>query len=191
MPDEMPTETTIAQNLAQNLRGLREAQGLTQRQVSDRSGVPRPTLATLESGAGNPTLAVLVRVASALNVSIEELIGPPRATGRMYRAEQLPSKTRTGVQIGKVLPDALAGIDIERLSMPPGAAMRGAPHTPGTREYLFCEKGQIALTASGATYELGPGDAVVFRGDQKHSYRNLADALTVAYSVVLLPPAGG
>jgi hypothetical protein len=30
----------------------------------------------------------------------------------------------------------------------------------------------------------------VFRGDQRHSYRNVADGETVAFSVVLLPPPG-
>jgi XRE family transcriptional regulator, regulator of sulfur utilization len=179
---------TVAENLARNLRGLRDGQGMTQQRLSDRSGVPRATLATLESGAGNPTLTVMVRIASALNVSIEELIGPPRDTGRLYRADQLPSRKRAGVTVGKLLPDALSGIDIERLHLPPEGAMKGVPHSAGTREYLFCEAGGIELVASGNRYELGPGDVVVFRGDQRHSYRNLAPGETVAFSVVLLPP---
>ena len=181
---------TAAENLARNLRGLRDAQGMTQQRLSDRSGVPRATLATLESGAGNPTLAVLVRIASSLNVSIEELIGPPRDTGRVYRADQLPARRRSGVTVGKLLPDALSGIDLERLHLPVGASMKGVPHSAGTREYLFCERGRIELVASGNRYELDPGDVVVFRGDQRHSYRNLADEETVAFSVVLLPPPG-
>ena len=181
---------TAAENLARNLRALRDGQGMTQQRLSDRSGVPRATLATLESGAGNPTLAVLVRIASALNVSIEELIGPPRDTGRVYRADQLPARKRSGVTVGKLLPDALSGIDMERMHLPPAATMKGVPHSAGTREYLFCDRGRIELVASGTSYELDPGDVVVFRGDQRHSYRNLADGETVAFSVVLLPPPG-
>jgi XRE family transcriptional regulator, regulator of sulfur utilization len=46
-------------------------------------------------------------------------------------------------------------------------------HTPGTREYLTCESGRIELVASGERWELAPGDSLVFRGDQRHSYRNL------------------
>jgi XRE family transcriptional regulator, regulator of sulfur utilization len=181
---------TAPANLARNIRALREARSLTQKQLSDRSGVPRPTWANLESGSSNPTLSVLVKVASALAVSIEELIGPPRATGRFYAADQLPGRTRGGVRVGKVLPDALTGIDIERIALPSGKAMGGVPHTAGTREYLFCERGKIELTASGTGWTLSPGDCVVFRGDQRHSYRNRARGETVAYSVVLLPPPG-
>lgn len=179
---------TAAENLARNLRALRDAQGLTQQRLAERAGVPRATLATVESGEGNPTLAVLVRLASALNVSIEELIGPPRDTGRLYRADQLPARKRGGVVLGKLLPDPLAGIDIERMALPPGATMVGVPHSAGTREYLFCERGPLALVASGQRYELGDGDVVVFRGDQRHSYHNPGEGPAVAFSVVLLPP---
>lgn len=183
-------EESVALHLARNLRGMREASNLTQQQLATRAGVPRPTIAHLESGSGNPTLAVLVRVASALNLSIEELIGPPRATGRLYRAADLPHRLRTDVRLSKLLPDPLVGIDIERMELPPGAGMRGAPHTPGTREYLFCEEGAVRLTASGVSFELAAGDVVVFRGDQPHSYRNIGEGRSIAFSVVLLPPPG-
>jgi quercetin dioxygenase-like cupin family protein len=95
------------------------------------------------------------------------------------------------VTISALLPDPLAGIEIDRFLLTAGATMKGVPHSAGTREYLFCERGAIELVASGASYALGEGDVVVFRGDQKHSYRNLADGDSVAFSVVLLPPPGG
>ncbi len=50
------------------------------------AGIPRATWANLESGAANPTLAVLVGVAQALQVRLEELIEPPRRSGRLYPA---------------------------------------------------------------------------------------------------------
>jgi quercetin dioxygenase-like cupin family protein len=65
------------------------------------------------------------------------------------------------------------------------------PHTPGTREYLVCETGNMALVASGERFLLDPGDVVVFRGDQKHSYENVGTKVAVGYSVVLLAPPLG
>lgn len=50
--------------------------------------------------------------------------------------------------------------------------MNGTPHRAGTREYLTCESGQIELIAGGEHHLLGPGDTLVFRGDQRHSYVN-------------------
>ena len=50
--------------------------------------------------------------------------------------------------------------------------MVGVPHTTGTREYLSCERGKVELIAGGKHHLLNKGDMLVFRGDQRHSYRN-------------------
>ena len=175
--------------LASILRKLREARGLTQQQIAKLAGVPRPTWANLESGAANPTLAVLSRAADALQVRIEELIEAPKAAGRLYGKDELRARKRGDVAIRKLLPESLPGLDIERMELPPGGQMVGIPHTTGTREYLTCEYGAIELTVSGKTWRLAPGDVVVFRGDQRHSYRNPGKSPAVAYSVVAFAPA--
>ena len=69
----------LAGHLAANVKALRDARGMTQQQMARVSGLPRATWANLESGAANPTLAVLHRVAAALQVSLEELLAAPRA----------------------------------------------------------------------------------------------------------------
>ena len=181
----------IADHLGNNIRQLREARSLTQQQMAKISGVPRPTWANLESGAANPTLTVLVRVAIALQVSLEELISPPRATSKFYPALSLPVRQRGKVRVRRLLPEAIAGLEVERLELPPGAGMAGIPHTPGTREYLTCERGEVELSESGRVWKLQPGDVVVFRGDQSHGYRNPGSEPAVAYSVIALAPLAG
>jgi len=176
-------------NLAANLKRLREARGLSQQQMSRLSGIPRPTWASLESGDANPTLQVLTRAAAALQVSIEELIGPPRTACRLFAAGEVPVRKRQGALLRPLLPEAIPGLDISRMELKPGGSLGGIPHTPGTREYLTCERGRIELVASGERWELGPGDALVFRGDQRHSYRNLdARRPAVAITVVCFAP---
>ena len=182
------SSTRIPGQLAHNARALREARGLTQEQVAGLAGIPRATWATLESGSANPTLAVLTKVADALQVSIEELIGPPRSTGSLYSADRIPSRRRGSARVRNLLPESIAGMEIERMELPAGGHMNCIPHTPGTREYLTCERGRVQLAASGERFELGPGDVVVFRGDQRHSYRNPGRETAVAYSVVALAP---
>ena len=74
------------------------------------------------------------------------------------------------------------------MEFPAGAYMAGVPHTPGTREYLTCETGTVQLSVAGESWDLEPGDVLVFRGDQKHGYRNPGKQTSVAYSVVALAP---
>lgn len=181
-------EDAIARHIAQNIRQLRQSRNLTQQQLARHSGVPRPTWSNLESGTANPTVSVLAKVAAALQVSVEELISPPKALARLYRADSIPQKQRGGVLIRKLLPDHLQGLELDRMELPPGSQMTGVPHRLGTREYLACESGQISLAVSGEKYELSPGDVVVFRGDQKHSYANKGAKVAIGYSAIVLGP---
>jgi transcriptional regulator with XRE-family HTH domain len=183
--------TDSAGHLAANLRRLREERGLSQQQMAGLSGVPRPTWASLESGSANPTLAVLSKVAAALQVSIEELIGPPRSSTQFFPAADRPERHRGAARVRSLLPESIPGIDFTRMEIEAGGSLTGIPHTAGTREYLTCESGTIELAAAGEVWKLGKGDALVFRGDQRHSYRNPGSAVAVAISVVAFAPVKG
>ncbi len=178
----------LAGRLARNIKQLRDARGLTQQQMAKASGLPRATWANLESGAGNPTLQVLHKVARALQVSLEELIATPRAACQFYARKTLPTRVRGDVEVRRLLPDVLPGLEADRMALPAGSTLVGVPHTPGTREYLTCESGELTLTAAGEQWKLSPGDVVVFRGDQRHSYHNAGSRPAVGYSVVLVSP---
>ena len=117
---------------------------------------------------------------------MEELISPPKAQAKLYTADSIPWKQRGGVLIRKLLPDHLQGMELDRMELPPGSLMAGVPHRLGTREYLACESGLVELVVSGEKYELSPGDVVVFRGDQKHSYANRGQKVAIAYSAIVL-----
>ncbi len=175
-------------HLADNIKALREARGLSQQQIAKIAGVPRATWTHLESGAANPTLAVLVKVAAALQVRLDELLAPAHQPVRFLRADELPSRQKGQVAIRKLLPEPLPGLDLERMVLPPGARMAGVPHTPGTREYLTCERGTVELAVAGERYTLREGDVVSFRGDQRHGYHNPGSALAVAYSAIAFAP---
>jgi transcriptional regulator with XRE-family HTH domain len=181
----------VAGRLGENVRQLRLLRSLTQQQIARLAGLPRATWANLESGAANPTLSVLHRVAMVFQVSVEELLASPRAAARHYPKGALPTRSRGPVELRSLLPDPIPGMIIERMQLPAGASMTGVPHTPGTREYLTCERGTLLLSASGQRWELAPGDVVVFRGDQRHAYANPGQTPAVGYSVVVLAPAVG
>src|SRR4026209_1624441 len=121
-------------HLADNIRALRETRGLSQQQMAKAAGVPRATWTHLESGAANPTLAVLIKVANALQVRLDELLaapppparllraGPPRAPrrpAREIRAGRRPPRGRGQFAIRKLLPEPLPGLDLERMVLPP------------------------------------------------------------------------
>jgi transcriptional regulator with XRE-family HTH domain len=176
----------LAGRLATNIKHLREARGLTQEQMARLAGLPRATWGHLETGAANPTLVVLDKVATALQVPLEELTSSPRVLGRLYPKASLKVRRQGDGSVRQLLPDPIPGVLIDHMEIPPGGRIPGVPHMPGTREYFTCEEGEVVLAVGGEQWTVAAGDVLVFRGDQRHSYRNPGRKTAVGYSVVLL-----
>jgi transcriptional regulator with XRE-family HTH domain len=182
------TENAIADYIAQNIRQLKLIRNMTQEELVKISGVPRPTWNNLESGTANPTVSVLAKVASALQVSVEELISPPKTQGKSYSADSEEGQNGSAV-IRRVLPFRLLGLEIDRLELPPGSELTGTPHNVGTMEYVVCELGRVELIVLDDVYELSPGDVVVIQGDLEHTYANREQDVAVAYSAIVVGPS--
>jgi len=177
--------------LGKNLRSIRELRGLTQQQLAELCEVPRSTVANIEVGGSNPTLAVLLRLSGALHLSLEELLARPRARCQVYPPGSLPSlesRGSSGAELQQLLPQAIPGMSIDRLELPPGVRMKGSPHAPGTHEFLYCERGQLNLRVAGERFELKRGSVAAFPGDQRHSYENPGRSSAIGFSVVSLAP---
>ena len=56
------------------LRSLREQKGWTQTQLAAESGVSQTYISELEAGKSDPTIAIVRKLASALGVSIADLL---------------------------------------------------------------------------------------------------------------------
>lgn len=186
------TDEQAARHLARNLASLRHTRALTQEALAKAAAVPRSTVATLESGTGNPSLAVLVKVAAALGVPIDELLASPRALVRRWPASEVASRSKgRGVTIRELVPEPVPDEMMELMDFEPGAVMGGTPHLPGTREFFTCLDGRVVVMVAGDRHEVATGEVLAFPGNLPHSYQN-ADALRPArgVSVVVLAKAG-
>lgn len=85
MPRPTRLNADLPERLASNTQRLRAAQGLGQQALAEAADVEIRVLQRVESGASNPTLATLGRVATALAVDVRELLAPapaPQKRGR-------------------------------------------------------------------------------------------------------------
>lgn len=183
---------TIAKNLAQNIEALRKKNSLTQASLAKRAGLPRSTVTYLESGEGNPSLQNLIKISSALQISIEELLASPRGRYKLLKsAEIAPSKRGQGsVAVFGLLPDNIPGMHIDRMEFEPGSRMAGVPHLNGAKEYMTCLQGEVTVRVAGGTFIVAKGDVFAFPGDQPHSYQNSGTGRAVCISVVVIAPPG-
>ncbi|MBA2084508.1 Transcriptional regulator, Cro/CI family [Dehalococcoides mccartyi] len=64
----------MGMNIGEKIKSLRQIRGLTQGQLSIKSGLPRTTIASIENKASSrPSASVLVKLASAFNIDVSEL----------------------------------------------------------------------------------------------------------------------
>jgi transcriptional regulator with XRE-family HTH domain len=62
--------------VGQNVRRFRQQQGLTQEQLSEKSGFTQQYLSGLESGRRNPTIVSIYQLATVLGVDHIALLTP-------------------------------------------------------------------------------------------------------------------
>lgn len=179
----MTDQTSL--NLATNVRRRREQKALTQQELAERSGVPRPTIANLESGTANPTLSVLLRVADTLAASVEELVRADVARSVVHRARSLPERRRGGATVRRLLPPGSRSAEFERIELLPGARLGSRAEAQGSREVLACESGELFVAAAGDALPLLPGDVATVMADQPRQYANRGKRTVVAYRLLV------
>lgn len=181
---------SLTSNLALCLIEIRQRRNLTQSEMAKLVDLPRSTIASLEAGQGNPSLAILAKLSTAFHLPIDQLLSPQKTNCTLIKFEDTPMQERSNgnVKILKLLPDKLSTMDIDKIEIQPGATMRGIPHTPGTKEYFHCLQGEFTVKISGVDYHLNKGDTLAFPGQASHSYFNSGKLVAMGMSVVVLMP---
>lgn len=65
----------MGDNFNENLRTARERKGFSQKEMAERIGVAKSTYSLYESGNREPNVQTIKKIADALNVSADELLG--------------------------------------------------------------------------------------------------------------------
>lgn len=167
----------INQQVANRLRSLRQAAGLSLHELAERSGVSRAMLSQIETLKTNPTIAVLWKIASGLGVPFSELIGSPALptvrVSRLADARFLYSADRTFQSRPMLAQVPGHKVEVYEMEIAPGAEEPADAHPEGTHEQLIVTSGRLSLLVGAETYDLGARDAVFFRADIPHTYRTV------------------
>jgi transcriptional regulator with XRE-family HTH domain len=174
------------------VKALREASGLSLRDLSERSGVSAPMLSQVERGETSPTLTVAARIATGLELRLSQLLrldedGAVTIVRRSQR--QRGGDARRGHRF-EVLTAGQPGqrAELSRHTLAPGRATGAADdppmHEPGSRETALVESGGLALVCDGQRYFLEQGDCVTFDADLPHHFENPGEKEAVFLAVV-------
>jgi transcriptional regulator with XRE-family HTH domain len=174
------------------VKALREAAGLSLRDLAARSGVSAPMLSQVERGETSPTLTVASRIAAGLELRLSQLLRLDEGGSvTVVRASehQRGGNARRGHRF-EVLTAAQPGqrAELSRHTLAPGGATGAADdppmHEPGSRETALVERGALDLYCDGQRYELSKGDCVTFDADLPHHFENPGDVEASFLAVV-------
>jgi transcriptional regulator with XRE-family HTH domain len=151
-----------------HLRALRQRRGMTLTQVAEASGISVSTLSRLESGGRKPTLELLLPLARAYQVTLDELVdapdtGDPRVHARpieMHGSTFVPLTRRPG------------GVRAYKQILPPGKSADLEQRTHEGHEWLYVLSGRVRLLLGEHDLLLGPGEVAEFDTRVPHCVSN-------------------
>ena len=178
-----------AVQLGQQLRRLRKTQNLTLDQLSLMAGVSKAMLSQVEQNKINPTVAIILKIADALKVSIGELIEdtPRRYLLQMIHASQehYTFRKEDACEIRTLSPLSLEkSVEFYRIRLEKGGALRSEAHYAGTEEILYVAKGKITVASGDQTVDVPRGDSIHYRADVPHHLSNAGKATAEAFLIV-------
>jgi transcriptional regulator with XRE-family HTH domain len=142
------------------LRTLRRQRETTLDEVSAQTGISKSTLSRLESGTRRSTLELLLPLARAYGVTLDELVGaPPTGDPRVHLR---PTVTHGGMTM-LPLTHRAGGIQAFKLVIAAGA--RPAEPDPQSHEgyeWLYVLNGRLRLVLGEHDLVLPPGEAAEF-----------------------------
>ncbi|BDG10665.1 helix-turn-helix domain-containing protein [Anaeromyxobacter paludicola] len=178
----------LTQVVGENLRRLRTERDLSLEKLSRLCGVSRAMLGQIELGQSAPTINVLWKISTALEVPFSALLGSRAAGGvhilRADHAKVLASHDGSFSSRALFPFDEPRRVEFYELKLGPHGTENADAHAPGTMENLVVSKGSMELEIDGSRQLLGPGDAIVFEADRPHSYRNPGEDEAVMYLVM-------
>ncbi len=185
-------ELQATATIGPRVRALREAMGLSLRDLAERCAVSAPMLSQVERGETSPTVQVAARIAGGLDLRLSQLLRLDEGGAVTVTRAHERRSARGGARGHRyeVLTAPLPGqrAEVSRHSLQPGAATGGPGdppiHEPGSREVALVERGTLTLHVDGERHELRAGDCVTFDADLPHHFDNPDPGETTFLAVV-------
>jgi transcriptional regulator with XRE-family HTH domain len=174
--------TAVAEHtqVGPRIRALRDAMGLSLRDLAQRTGVSAPMLSQVERGETSPTLSVATRIAAGLELTLSQLLRLDEADGVtvVRREERRGGGTAAGGHSYEIvtppLPGQRAEVSEHVLAARASTGGPGDPpmHEAGSRETAVVTHGSVRLVVGEAHYDLDEGDSITFDADLPHHFEN-------------------
>ncbi len=170
----------LSQRLAQRIRLERDGRGWSLADLAERSGVSKATISKIERAEVSPTAVVLVRLASAFDLTMAGLM--LRAEGQGERVARAADQAvwrdpETGYLRRQVFSRPDNPVELVRVEMPARQRVTlPASSYAHIRQALWVLSGSLVITEGGTRHVLAAGDCLGFGPPADTTFANESNA---------------
>lgn len=177
--------STVLAAVGPRLRALRRQRGITLADLAETTGISESTLSRLESGGRRPTLELLLPLARAYGVPLDELVGAPRTGDPRVHLRPVRRSGMTFVPLSR----RAGGMQAHKLVIPP-TRQDTEPDLKihEGHEWVYVLSGRLRLLLGDQDLVLKPGEVAEFDTHLPH-WLGSADSDAVEL-LVLFGPQG-
>jgi transcriptional regulator with XRE-family HTH domain len=180
------TATTIAKALDQvgpRLKQLRAHRGVTLTALAETTGISKSTLSRLEAGQRRASLELLLPLAQAYRVPLDDLVGAPEVGDPRVRLKATTRHGRTVLPLTR----QPGGVQAWKIIIPASNSVP-QPKVHEGYEWLFVLSGRMRLVLGDHDLDMGPGEVAEFDTRVPHWFGS--DGTQAAEVLSLFGPQG-
>ena len=179
------TATAIAAALDQvgpRLKQLRARRGVTLTALSETTGISKSTLSRLETGQRRASLELLLPLAQAYRVPLDDLVGAPEVGDPRIRLKATKVNGRTVLPLTR----SPGGVQAWKIIVP-ASNSEPAPKSHEGYEWLFVLSGRMRLVLGDQDWVLGAGEVAEFDTQVPHWFGATGDGPAEILSIFTRP----
>lgn len=160
------------------IRTIRERHSWSMRALAERCGLSVNAISLIERGENSPTVSSLHQLAIALGVPITDFFEVPAEQAIIYTG---PAARLRSESSGVVMESLALGLRRQQMepfliTLEPGAGSRAERVIHPGEEFVHCLEGSPVYSVDDRTYELKPGDSLLFKATHPHCFYNPSTA---------------
>ena len=179
MPLVEPTPiTTALDQVGPRLRRIREQRGVTLTDLAETTGISKSTLSRLENGQRRPSLELLLPLAQAHRVPLDDLVGAPEVGDPRIRLRPQKVHGRTVIPLTRQ-PGAVQAWKI----VIPESQTTPQPRVHDGYEWLYVLTGRMRLVLGDQDLVLDPGEVAEFETTVPHWFGSTGEGSAEVLSI--------
>jgi transcriptional regulator with XRE-family HTH domain len=160
------------------LRRVREQRGVTLTEVADRTGISKSTLSRLETGQRKPSLELLLPLAQAYRVPLDDLVGAPEVGDPRIRLRPRRVNGRTVLPLTR----NPGGVQAWKIVIP-ASQSTPRPRSHDGYEWLYVLTGRMRLVIGERDLVLEVGEAADFDTQLPHWFGSTGEGPAEVLSI--------